>query len=639
MTPTRYKNIKIIVETLQSTEDFNNIAEHLSAHYGLSPSLHSSKEIFDDISNSTLFLIFLNDEEIKTFFQNHLNKGLEIAILPNETCPNSVKNFGISKDIFEAVDDAFNDELLSKVDLLLCNEYLSLYRVIVGDMHGMNRLDFNSNSRWNKIKIFFTNLINLEFKTYTLTTSKDQKIETAASGITILEHAIASENSTIGEELSIHDGKLNALVLAPTSLLSYLWYLISIFFYQRISLLSLPKSLGFIKTSTLTISSKEPVDYLLDNNLLSAKEIQLEILQDCISLHLGRILLEKVKKDDNFIEEKDTIKLNTLPKGELNSILIGGRLPFFAKASEDDFEDLFVSLRNSSKFSYVFLILMILSTLLATTGLFANSAPVIIGAMVLAPLMAPIISLAMGVIRSDKSLLTDSIKTLSYGISTALLFSAVFTLFIPLEQITPEMQGRLNPNILDLMVAIFSGIAGAYAYSKEEVAKSLAGVAIAVALVPPLSVTGIGIGLGNFDVIYGSFLLFNTNLVGITLSAALTFIVLGFAPVKRAKKGIIYTSIMMVAIAIPLVISFRHIVETNNFYNKLKTIKIMEINHKTIELKILNIQTKNDLVTIDIDTISQNIISEEDLKIIKRNIEKKIAKKIVLTITPILILN
>jgi len=310
----------------------------------------------------------------------------------------------------------------------------------------------------------------------------------------------------------------------------------------------------------------------------------------------------------------------------------------FAKASDDDFKELFLNLKNSAKFSYIFLTLTILSVLLATTGLFANSAPVIIGAMILAPLMAPIISLSMGVIRSNKSLLTDSLKTLGLGIVMALLFSAVFTLFMPLEQITPEMRGRLNPNILDLMVAIFSGIAGAYAYAKEEVAKTLAGVAIAVALVPPLSVTGIGIGLGNFDVIYGSFLLFITNLVGITLSAALTFIVLGFAPVKRAKKGIIYTSIMMTIIAIPLAISFMHIVETNNFYNKLQTIKTMEINHKTIELKISHIQTKKDVVTIDIDTISTNVIFEEDLELIKTNIENKIAKKTVLRVTQILIL-
>jgi uncharacterized hydrophobic protein (TIGR00271 family) len=638
MIETKYQNVKIIIESLKSTEILNPVLERLRADYGLVPESRSSREVFESASSDELFLLCLSDEEIKTFFQNHMDKGLEIAILPNETCPNAIKNFGLSKDISEAIEDAFNDELLSKVDILSCNEYLSLNRVVIGDMHGMNRLDFNSNSAWGKTKIFFTNLIHLKFKNYTLTTSKDQIMETAASGITILDQMVASENSTIGEELSIHDGKLNAFVLAPTSLLSYVWYLVAIFFYQRVSLLSLPKSLGFIKTSKLIISSSEPMDYLLDDNLLSAKEIQLEVFQDCINLHLGRILLEKVKNDDNRVEEKDVIKLNALPKGELKNVLIDGKLPFFRKAGEDDFRELFISLRSSAKFSYIFATLMILSVLLATTGLFANSTPVIIGAMVLAPLMAPIISLSMGVIRSDKQLLAESLKTLGLGIAMALFFSAAFTFLIPLEQITPEMRGRLNPNVLDLMVAIFSGVAGAYAYAKEEVAKSLAGVAIAVALVPPLSVSGVGIGLGDFDVIYGSFLLFSTNLVGIALSAALTFIVLGFAPVKRAKKGIIYASIMMAIIAVPLVVAFKHIIEANDFYNKLKTITTMEINHKNIELKILNIQTKNDLVSIDIEAISTNAIVEEDLKAIKTNIEKKIQKRVALRATPILTL-
>ena len=156
MTQTKYTNIKFMVETLQSTDVFKTIIEYLIANYGLTPTLLSSREVFNDALSDTLFLTYLNDEEIKTFFQNHLNKNLEIGILPNEICPNAIKNFGVSKNIFEAIDDSFNDELLSKVDFLLCNEYLSLNRVIIGDMHGMNRLDFKSNSGWNKIKIFVT---------------------------------------------------------------------------------------------------------------------------------------------------------------------------------------------------------------------------------------------------------------------------------------------------------------------------------------------------------------------------------------------------------------------------------------------------------------------------------------------------
>ncbi len=638
MKQVKYTKINIIVEGLQESNIFENILEHLKAYYDLIPIIYSHNYRFEETSAATLTLLYLSDDEIKIFFKNHLNINLKIGIISNEHCPGATKNYAISKDIFEAIDDAFNHNLLSCVDLLQCNELIAFNRVVIGDMHGMNKVNFNELSRLEKLKIFFSNLFRIEFKSYTFITSKEHKIQTAASGITILEHTIANEKSAISDELSIHDGKLNAFVLAPNSLLSYIWYLLSIFVYQRISILSLPKSLGFIQTSKLTISSDQPMDYILDSKLLSAKKVELEVLQDAIVLHLGRALIDNVKNDDNYIVEKDIIKLNTLPKGELSTILIGGKLPLFKKASEDDFKELFASLRNSAKFSYIYLILMVLSSLLATTGLFANSAPVIIGAMILAPLMAPIVSLSMGVVRAEKFLLFESAKTLTYGIGMALFFSAIFTFLIPLEHITPEMQGRLNPNLLDLMVAIFSGIAGAYASSKEEVAKSLAGVAIAVALVPPLSVTGIGIGLGDLNVIYGSFLLFVTNLVGITLSAALTFIVLGFAPVTKAKKGIIYTSVMMAIIAIPLFISFSDMIEKNDYYKKLEMIRYMDLEKETIELNVLSIQTQDESVLVDLELISTFGLTHKDLQTVKSAIENTISKKITLKITPKILL-
>jgi uncharacterized hydrophobic protein (TIGR00271 family) len=628
-----YKNIYFISEN-PTHKSLDGVFDYIKEKYKINVSIYNINDIFEESTN-TLFLLYLDDNNIKTFFQNHLNKNINIGILPNENCINAIRNYGLSKNLFEAIDDAFNPKLLSKIDLLKCNDHLAFNRISIGDMHGMNRLDYNEKNRCKKIKIFFNNLTNISFKSYTLKTSKNHSIQTAASGITILEHSIINEKSAISDDFSLHDGKLNAFVLAPTSLLSYIWYLLAIFFYRKISLVSLPKSLGFIKTAKLTITSFGLIDYSIDDkDLLKTKVIDLEVLQDCLNVHLGRSLIDNVKNDGKKIEEKDTIKLNTLPKGEVNNILIHGKLPLFKKASDDDIKELFVSLKDSARFSYIYLTLTILSTLLATTGLFANSAPVIIGAMILAPLMAPIISLSMGVIRADKYLLKHSSKTLIFGIFTGLSFSCIYTLFIPLDQITPEMQGRLNPNMLDLMVAVFSGIAGAYANAKEEVAKSLAGVAIAVALVPPLSVAGIGIGLLNYDVIYGSFLLFLTNLVGITLSAALTFMVLGYSPIKRAKKGLIYTSILMVIIAIPLMFSFIQMVEKHNYFKRLEDTKYMIIDNQKVDLEIININKYDNVVYIDLEVISTTTLSLDDYKKVKQEFKKKLGKDVVLKIIP-----
>ncbi|MDD2894545.1 MAG: TIGR00341 family protein [Aliarcobacter sp.] len=633
-----YKNVYFISQE-KDKKILDEIFNYIKEKYKSEISTFTLEKIFDDKRDKDiLFLLFLGDDEIKTFFQNHLDKQISIAIIPHENSLDTIKNYAISKNINDAIDDAFNPELLSKIDLLKCNDYLAFNRISIGDMHGMNSYDYNENSRFNKIKIFFDHFKNIRFKSYTLTTSEKQTIQTAASGITVLEHlSIATQESAIRDELSIHDGKLNAYILAPTSLISYVWYLLTIFFYQKISLMSLPKSLGFIKASKLTVSSNEMLDYQIDNkDLHQSKTIELEVLQDCINLHLGRDLLEIVKNDDKAIEEKDVIKLNSLPKAELSTILIEGKLPLIKKATDEDFKDLLAVLKDSAKFSYIYATLMILSTLLATTGLFANSTPVIIGAMILAPLMSPIISLSMGVIRADKFLLFQSTRTLILGVILALLFSSIYTLLIPLEQITQEIQGRVNPNLLDLMVAIFSGMAGAYAYSKEEVVKSLAGVAIAVALIPPLSVIGIGIGIGNIDVIYGSFLLFITNLVGITLSAALTFIVLGFAPLKKAKKGLLYTFILMAFISIPLSLSFMKVVDKYDYFNKLNSVKSIVLEDKKVEFKIQTIQNEKNKILINIELISDKHLSFEDYIIIKNKLQETVNKQIVLKITPVI---
>lgn len=627
-----YKQIYLITNKDNLIND--EISSHLEENYKLNYKEENYKKTFEDITS--LFLLNLNDEEIKIFFKNHLNTDINIGILPNEHCPNAISNYSISKNIKDAIDDAFNEKLQSKVDLLICNETIAFNKIEIGDMHGINCC--YENSYLTKFKNFISNLKNISFKSYTFTTSKEHSFDTVASGIIILEHSVNSDKSALSDNLSIHDGKLNAFVLSPTSLISYIWYLITIFFYHKVSVFSLPKSLGFIKSSSLSIDSNEDFDYIVDGTFKqTTNKINVEVIKDSINLHLGRQLEEKILNENKTLEEKDNIKVKALPKGELKEVLLNESLPLFKKASDDDLKDLFLSLNSSAKFSYIFLTLMVLSTLIATTGLFANSSPVIIGAMILAPLMSPIISFSMGIIRANEFLVVQSLRTLFLGVLMALFVSAVFTLIIPLNDITNEMQGRLNPNLLDLFVALFSGIAGAYASSKEEIAKSLAGVAIAVALVPPLSVTGIGIGYGDFNMVYGSFLLFITNLVGISLSAAITFIILGYSPIKKAKKGLLYTSLLLVLIAIPLVSSFSKVIEKNNYISIVDNIKHININEKVIELNLLDIENKNEILYLNMEVISDKTIDENEYKKIKILIEDKLGKKSVLNITPKLI--
>jgi len=245
-----------------------------------------------------------------------------------------------------------------------------------------------------------------------------------------------------------------------------------------------------------------------------------------------------------------------LPQQDDRVRYLSNTLPFFSHALESDFKELFLSLKESASISDSYVLLMILSTLLATLGLFLNSPSIVIGAMVLAPLMAPIISLSMGLLRSDADLTRQSTATLFMGMCIALALSALMALLLPFQEVTAEISGRLHPSTLDLLVAVISGIAGAFANARENIAKSLPGVAIAVALVPPLCVSGIGLGWWNLEIFHGAMLLFLTNLTGIIMAAGLTFMMIGFAPFSRAKKGIVISVAMVAVISIPLFFSF-----------------------------------------------------------------------------------
>ncbi|MEP7362147.1 MAG: DUF389 domain-containing protein [Acidobacteriota bacterium] len=164
---------------------------------------------------------------------------------------------------------------------------------------------------------------------------------------------------------------------------------------------------------------------------------------------------------------------------------------------------------------------------IATLGLVLNSPAVVIGAMLISPLMGPILAAGLAFAASDVYLGVKSILCLMGSILASILFSAIIVWALPFQSPTSEILGRTQPNLLDLGVAIFSGLAGSIVMARSlsgGAASALPGVAIAVALMPPLCTVGFGVGSGwNWQIISGAGLLFLTNLVAITGSAFLVF--------------------------------------------------------------------------------------------------------------------
>jgi uncharacterized hydrophobic protein (TIGR00271 family) len=174
---------------------------------------------------------------------------------------------------------------------------------------------------------------------------------------------------------------------------------------------------------------------------------------------------------------------------------------------------------------YAFLILI--SASISLLGLLMPSVAVLIGAMLLSPLMMPIIGLGFGIATLDFREMRRAATALGLGAAIAVTLSVILVSVSPVQTITSEIAGRTQPTLFDLLVALLSAIAGAYALIRGR-GGTVVGVAIAIALMPPLVVVGFGIATWNGTIFAGSLLLFLTNAVTISLTAALVARVYGF---------------------------------------------------------------------------------------------------------------
>lgn len=192
---------------------------------------------------------------------------------------------------------------------------------------------------------------------------------------------------------------------------------------------------------------------------------------------------------------------------------------------------------DPSKPSDSYYLLVCLSAIIATLGLLANSTAVVIGAMLVAPLMGPIFGIALSLTNGDRRLLKIALLAEAAGIILAVGLSALIGL-IPLHpDFGSEILARTQPTIYDVLIALASGLAGAYALVDEKISPALPGVAIATALVPPLAACGLNIAAGNWILAGGAFLLFLVNFIAIEFAAASIFMWFGLVEIPHTGNG------------------------------------------------------------------------------------------------------
>ncbi len=563
---------------------------------------------------SSVYLM-LDDETFIDFVQKFSSTPSQLFIIPCKENPLQQEAFAIPPQLSKAL-ALYTQKECSYIDTIVrCNETVALGCVRIGKSEIIKKGFFSYLQALSKV-----HLLPLH-----IATKEGQEIQSATLFIEAGNEATLTKRRLAFFKASDNQcSRIAAVIYAPRSLIQALRLR---FFRHNAENQPLPDGIGVLKSQALHIASLDgsPLDLHLNTKLLSTKTVELVAQKVSLRIATGSRCVKAQ-------ESKESIRIQKLPTSdELINFYAKKHLPLLPIADEQDFAELFSKLRQNAKMGIAYSVLLIISVLMATTGLFQNAAPTIIGAMILAPLMGPIVALAMAAVRFDGSLFRQSIKTLIISLFLALMLSATFAYLLPFFHVTNQMAMRTHPTLLDLAVAILAGIAAAYGYANSKVGESLAGVAIAVALVPPLCVAGIGIGWADWGLFMGSFLLFLANVIGIIVAAGVVFYLMGFASQKYAAAAFFIKILMLSFIIIPLWLSTQSFVAEEQIYQKIATLN-KNYYPKHIRVKIANIVQRGDILEVEADVIVAKDLNSVTKKEIIRELRSVLPTNAVLII-------
>lgn len=258
------------------------------------------------------------------------------------------------------------------------------------------------------------------------------------------------------------------------------------------------------------------------------------------------------------------------------------------------------SVARDARLDKKFLLLIILAAAIATLGLLQSSTAVVIGAMLVSPLMGPIMGIGFGLATIESNLIRRSLITLAAGMAVAILVAVLIIWLSPIKDVTPELRARTQPTLLDLGVAVVGGIAGVYAIMRK-LSGVMVGVAIATALVPPLSTVGFGLVTGRFDFALGAALLFLTNTLAIAFAATIVARLNHFGPSLTRQHTAMQVAGIVVTLgilSIPLALSLNDIAREVRARSAVQS-ELGRLIGKGDRVDSLNVRMEGDEVAVD----------------------------------------
>lgn len=311
----------------------------------------------------------------------------------------------------------------------------------------------------------------------------------------------------------------------------------------------------------------------------------------------------------------------------------------FTSIGEIDYDKSIGELFESSKVDFAYISLVVLAAFIATLGLITNSAAVIIGAMIISPIMSPIMLSGASFAIMDKAKAKSAALAVVVGVLVAILCSVLTVFISPIKENTAEILARTTPNILDLFIAFFCGIAGALSVVSEKISKGVVGVAISVALMPPLCVGAFGLATAQASIAVGGFWMFFLNMAAIFVAAFAVLSFFGYSSYFEARRqkhfGMrwIISFGILALISVPLIVSLKNAVIYKSEQNSIQANLEKAFNkpaRSILQKKTIEKSDDGYKVTAFLDTVKS--YDSAYLKSVEKNISEQIGTQIELSV-------
>jgi len=328
---------------------------------------------------------------------------------------------------------------------------------------------------------------------------------------------------------------------------------------------------------------------------------------------------EEKNKAQSAEQTKDEIRKDAKGLYKSSKTFISDLLDF---REDTDREATIIAIKNDIPFKGATAWILVFAIFVASIGLNVSSTAVVIGAMLISPLMGPILGVGMSLAINDIDTLKRSMTNLLVMVSLSIVTAFLYFKLSPLTELTPELEARTQPNILDVFVAIFGGLALIVARTKKgTIASVIFGVAIATALMPPLCTAGYGLAVGSPKFFFGAIYLFTINTIFIALSTfvvlkVLRFPMLKYANSKRRRMISRFATLTAVVVMIPAMFTFWNVYQETKFKVQAKKFMTDEVkSNDALQLMNFDMDYKNKSIELNFfnevtDATKQDLLNE-----------------------------